>query len=156
MPLYLFFWNMLAWSITIAVLCPLTIPWAWLSYKIWHGNKPIEEEMDEELWTRSFWASFYMALASVVWLFLDYEAVEWTEFPSGPVHTVFYLSFLALAAYIMLHSFSLEDFFQGLNLAVIYLYIPTGVFFVLWLLIRGFLTYGLFSYVLSWLKDPAA
>ena len=153
MPLYQFFWNMLAWSITIAVLCPLTMPWAWFSYKIWHGNKPIEEEMDEELWTRSFWASFYMALASVVWLFVDYGIVEWTEVPAWLIHMVFYLSFLALAAFIMLHCFSLEDFFQGLNIAVIYLYVPVSVLIVLWWLIKW---NPLFTFVLSWLKDPAA
>jgi hypothetical protein len=155
MPLYLFVWKLLAWSITVAVLFPLTIPWAALSYKIWHGNKPIDEELSEEIWSRAWRASLFFAIAAVVFLVLDFITgdADWLALPAGLVHIVCYLGFLAVAACIMHYCFSMEDFLQGLNLAVIFLYIPMAVLFVLWLLIGWNV---LFTYVLSWLREPTA
>jgi hypothetical protein len=156
MPLYNFVWNLLAWSITVAVLFPLTIPWTVLAYKIWNGNKELEEEFAEEMWARAWRASLAFALAGVLIVGLDYATVDWLGLPASIVHCVYYIGFLTLAAGIMHYCFFMEDLFQGLNLAVIFLYIPTFVLFLLWLLIRSLFSFGLFSYVLSWLKDPAA
>ena len=50
----------------------------------------------------------------------------------------------------MMYFFSLEDFFQGLMLTTIYLYLPTALFVVTF----GFRWYPLFTYVLTWMKDP--
>ncbi len=154
MPLYLFIWNMLSWTITVAVLWPVMFPWTKVAYRIWHGRTPIEEELEEELWTRSFYASTALTGAAIVILLLDYVTVDWLDLPAGPVHCVYYVALLTLAAGMMYYCFFMEDFFQGLSLTVIYLYIPVAVLFVVWLIIHRFFPYGLFSYVLSWLKNP--
>jgi hypothetical protein len=151
MPLYVFIWNMLAWSLTVAVMCPLTIPWAYLAYKIWHGNKEIEEDFAEEIWSRSWRASLYFAVFAALFAGGDYFVLDWADFPPGVVHIVFLCGFLGLAAGIMVYCFSMEDYLQGLNLAVIYLYLPTSVFVVLWWLIEW---NWLFTAVRAWLKDP--
>ncbi|MBI2803734.1 MAG: hypothetical protein HYX68_01960 [Planctomycetes bacterium] len=151
MEIYLFTRNIFAWSVTVAVLFPLTIPWAMLAYKIWHGNKEIEEEMGEELLSRSWRATLVLGVASPAFVFLDYLIVEQIGMPSGPTHVVFLLSFLAFAAWMMFFFFGMEDFFQGLMLSVIFLYLPTAVLFVLWLIIRW---NPLFTFVLGWLSEP--
>jgi hypothetical protein len=150
-------WEIFAWSITVAVLWPVMFPWLVLAYKIWHGRTPIEEEMAEELWTRSAIASFALTITAVAFLFADYAIVEFVGFPAGVIHLVFFVGFLSLAAGIMYYCFYMEDFFQGMSLAIIYLYIPALVLFLIWLAIRNiaFIKYGLFSYVQSWLADPA-
>ena len=153
MELYLFIWKMLAWSLTAAVIWPVMFPWANLAYKIWHGSKPIDEELGEELWWRSAYASLAMTLAAAVFLLLDFATIDWLDLPAGPVHIVVTVTYLALAAVIMHYCFSMEDFFQGLSLAVIYLCIPMALLYVFWLLIGWNI---LFTYVLSWLKEPSS
>jgi hypothetical protein len=153
MELYLFIRNVLAWSLTAAVIWPVMFPWAKLAYKIWHGSKPIDEELNEELWWRSAYASLAMTLAAAVFLLLDFATIDWLDLPAGPVHIGFIVTYLALAAVIMHYCFSMEDFFQGLSLAVIYLCIPTALLYVFWLLIGWNV---LFTYVLTWLKEPSA
>src|SRR5439155_27134653 len=98
MEIYSFIWHVLAWSITVALLWPLMFPWLRVAYKIWHGNKPIEEELADELWIRSGMASAAMTAAAVLFLLLDYAVAFEADFPAGPVHIVFYVGFLALAA----------------------------------------------------------
>jgi hypothetical protein len=87
-----------------------------------------------------------------VFVFLDYLAVDdgWLGLPAGPMHVVILIAFLALAAWWMMYFFYLEDFFQGLMLAMIYLYLPTALF----VLSCGHRWNPLFEYVLSWLKEP--
>ena len=146
-----FFRSALAWSITIAAVPFITFPWGVLAYKIWHGNKEIDEELSEEMWPRAGWASFYMLLVAVACLLLDYATIDWLAVPTGPVHLVYFIVFVSLAAWVMMYCFSMEDFFQGLSLAVLYLYIPAALFVVLWWLTKW---NWLFTYVLGWLKDP--
>ncbi len=153
MEIYIFARHMLAWSVTVAVMWPIMFPWTKLAYTIWSGTKELEEEFEEELWQRCAWASTYMTIAAVVFVGLDYVTVDFTDMPAGPIHITYYLGFLALAAGIMMHCFAMEDFFAGLSLAVIYLYIPTALLFLFWLVIRW---NWLFTFVLSFLKEPTA
>jgi hypothetical protein len=151
MEIYRFFYYMLAWSVTVAILGFILFPWGILAYKIWHGNKPIDEELREELLWRSFYAGWTLGGASIVFVVLDHMTIVWLELPAGMFHFIYYLCFLALAAWVMMYFFSLEDFLQGLILAVLYLYIPTAVLFL-------FQRWNpLYQYVLAWLPPvPAA
>ena len=153
MEIYLFAQHLLAWSITIAVLGFIAFPWAIVAYKIWHGNKEIDEEMSEELFARSWRMGWVLGLSAIVVLFVDWLIVEQAAVPAGPVHVVFLMVLIALAAGLMFFFFYLEDFFQGLMLAAIYLFLPTAVFYVLWWLIGW---NPLFSFILSWLTTPTA
>ena len=67
----------------------------------------------------------------------------------GPV--VFLLLFVILVSFAMMHFFALEDFFSGLSLTVIYLYMPLAVFALAYWLIRW---NPLVDYVYSWLIKP--
>jgi hypothetical protein len=145
-------YYLLAWSVTVALMGFVIFPWAMLAYKIWHGNKPIDEDLRDELLQRSWFFGWALAGAAVVFVMLDYVIVDddWLGLPAGPMHVVFYLAFLALAGWWMMYFFSLEDFFQGLTLAVIYLYLPTALLLITW----GHRWNLLFTYILTWLKDP--
>ncbi len=152
MEIYLFVWKMLAWSVTVSLLPPLTIPWGVLAYKIWHGNTAIDEELREELWVRSTYASFALIVPALFFPVLDYMIVDWLELPAGPVHIVILLSVLSLAASMLMYFFSLEDFFQGLILLCIYWYVPAALLWIIALIVRN----PLFDYVLQWLQAPKA
>jgi hypothetical protein len=157
MDFYAFVWHLLAWSITVALLWPVMFPWLRVAYMIWNGRAPIEEELAEELWSRCWRASLRVTIAAAGLLLLDYVFIEFTDFPSGPIHIVVYLGLVALIAWIMYYCFFMEDFFQGLMLAVIYLYIPATILFLIWLVIRNFWTvWGFHGFVQSWLRDPTA
>jgi hypothetical protein len=82
---------------------------------------------------------------------LDFATVDWFDLPAGAIHIVYFFGFLALASALLMFFFSMEDFFQGLSLAVLYLYIPTAVLWVLWLIIAW---NPLHSFVLGWLIEP--
>ena len=149
---YRFPYYMLAWTLTVAGMGVITFPWAMLAYKIWHGDKPIDEELREELLQRSWYFGWALAFAAAVFMVLDYFTIDeaWIGLPAGPIHIVYLLGFLCLTAWWMMYFFSLEDFLQGLILAVIYLYLPTALFVVTW----GYRWNLLYTYVLGWLKDP--
>src|SRR5262245_11733906 len=114
MEIYSFVWHLFTWSVMVAILWPLMFPWLRVSYRIWHGRAPIEEELADELWVRSGIASAAITVSAIVFLFFDYAVVEFTEFPAGPVHVVFFVGLLAATAGIMYYCFYMEDFFQGL------------------------------------------
>jgi hypothetical protein len=147
---YVFVRALLAWSISVAVLWPVMFPWSRFAYRIWHGTKPIDEELEDELWWRAGYSSSLMFVVAFVMLLLNYATVDQFGVPSGPVHIVYYLVFLTLAAFIMHYCYYMEDFFQGLSLAVIYLYIPVALLFL----------FGrwnpVYQYVLTWLIEPKA
>jgi hypothetical protein len=147
MAIYDFVRQMLAWSIVAAVLGFIGFPWAIIAYKIWHGNKEIDEEFSEELMRRSWY--FGWALGGIV----DFFVANQFELPAGMVHVVFYIAFLSLAAWWAMFFFALEDFLQGLIFALIYLYLPTLVLYLLWWF---FPLNPLFTYVLGWLPEPTA
>ncbi|MSU77298.1 MAG: hypothetical protein EXS16_04285 [Gemmataceae bacterium] len=151
MEIYSFVWNMLAWSVTVAVLGLVTFPWAMLTYKIWHGNKEIDEELGEELFTRSFYYGWALAFAAVGFTLCDNATITWFELPEGPIHIVYYVCFVSLTAWWSMYFFSLEDFLQGIVFAVIYLYLPAAILFVLWKIIGWNIV---FTYVCSWLLVP--
>ena len=145
--------HLLAWSVIVATLGAVTFPWGMLAYKVWHGNKAIDEEFREELLRRSWYMGWLLACAAPVFLVLDHMTVVFLGMPPGPIHFVYYVGFLALAGWAMMFFFSLEDILQGLILAVIYLYMPTALLFLLWLITRW---NPVFEYVLTWLKEPPA
>ncbi len=150
MPIYLVVYYMLAWSVTVSVLGFIAFPWGMVAYKIWHGNKPIDQELREELLQRSFYAGWALAAVSIIFLTLDHATIVALDLPAGPVHLLYYLGFLSLSAWWMMYFFSLEDFIQGLIFTVLYLYIPTALLF----LFRNW--NPLYRYVLSWLPMPSA
>ena len=152
---YRFPYYVLAWTVTVAILGLVTFPWAMLAFKIWHGNKPIDEDLREDLLRRSWFMGWALAAAAVVCVLLDYVTVNenWLGLPAGPLHIVFLMAFFGVAAWWMMYFFSLEDFFQGMMLATIYLYLPTALLVIIWWGIRW---NPLFTYVLGWLKDPKA
>jgi len=150
---YEFVQNMLAWSVTAAVLGFVIFPWGMFAYKIWHGDKPIDEEIGEELLRRSWYFGWALAGGAIVLLVLDFFLIQQFQLPAGPIHTFIYVAFLALAGWWAMFFFSLEDFFQGMILALIYLYLPALVLYVLWFFINW---NPLFTYVLSWLPTPTA
>ena len=153
MAIYGFVWHLFAWSVFVAVLFPLTIPWAFFSYKIWLGERRLDEDMEEELWPRAWRLCLALFLAAPVFVAVDYVIADQLEFPSGPIHIVFYLGFLSFAAWMMMFFFSLEDFFQGLMLSTIFLYLPAALFFVL----SRVITWNpLFTFIVGWLKEPVA
>jgi hypothetical protein len=150
---YLFFWHALAWTITIAAFPIVTAPWGKFAYKIWFGNKQIDEELQDEMWFRSIWASIALFAAALVFPVLDYYTYDLVDVPSavGPIHIAYLLLFVILASFAMMHFYALEDFFSGLNLTVIYLYIPVALFAGAYWLIKW---NPLADYVYSWLIKP--
>ena len=152
MAIYDSVWKMLAWSVTVAFLLPITIPWGVVSYKIWHGNKPIEEELKEQLWWRSFLASIALFAGAVVCASIDFAIVDWFDLPAGIVHFVFLIALLSFASWMLMYFFSLEDFFQGLIMLMIYWYVPTALLFIIQWMVRN----PLFDHVKTWLIEPKA
>src|SRR3712207_5854391 len=131
MDIYQFFWSALAWTVTVAVLFLLNVPMAALAFRIWQGGKRADHMDTDEFWKRSALAALVVALLSFVFVFLDYVLWAWMELPAGPVHLVVFVLYLSAVIWMMMLFFEIEDFFQGLSLALIYLYIPV---FVLWVL----------------------
>jgi len=153
MELYSFVWGTLAWTMLVASAWPLNVPLAWASYRIWHGNtKPIDEEMEEELWRRSAYGSLAILAGAWALLLIDYVLATWAELPAGLIHMVILLTLIALAAWLMMLFFALEDFFSGLSLLIIYFYLPV---FILWLPNRltGMLD-GVLNWFYGWLATP--
>jgi hypothetical protein len=128
--IFQFFWNALAWTVSVAVLCPLTTPMAALAFRIWRETRETDVE-GSELWIRSFLSSFLLALLSLAFVVVDYCLAELAELPPGPVHLLVFIGFIALSAPVMVYTFSLEDYFQGLSMSVIYLAIPVIALFLL-------------------------
>jgi hypothetical protein len=153
MPVYLFAWNLLAWSVTVAILYPLMVPWSMLAYKIWHGAKPIDEEMKEELLSRALRVNGILFFTAPIFILFDYVASDenWLGLPPGYVHIVFLILFVAFAAWMMMYYFSMEDFFQGLMLTILHLYLPATLLFLIWLVITW---NPLFEYIRGWLRMP--
>ena len=155
MELYQPIYYLFAWSLTVAILGFIAFPWAMIAFKVWHGFTPIDEDLKDELLQRSLYLGWTLGGGALVFAVLDFASTDadWLALPAGPMHMVFFLLFLAFAAWMAMFFFSMEDFFQGLSLAVIYLYIPASLLFVLWLLIRW---NWLYVSVLAWLKAPTA
>jgi hypothetical protein len=145
LELYLFVWGALAWTVAIAVLMPLTFAVGPFAYRIWHGIRPIDDEMQQELWRRSAYCALFLFLNAWAFLLIDYVVATWMELPAGLVHLVVFLGLAAMLAWMMMICFALEDFFQGLSLLLVYLYLPV---FVLWL--PNWLIFGKDNPYLNW------
>ncbi len=145
MELYLFVWGALAWTIALVALGPVTMPLALFAYRIWHGRRPIDDEMQDELWRRAFWGTLAAAATGWAFLLLDYVLATWAELPAGLVHLVLYVSLASMLAWVLMLYFALEDFFEGLSLLLLYVYLPV---FVLWLPNR--LIFGKDNPYLNW------
>lgn len=150
---YLAFWHTLAWTLAIAG-CPLiTAWWGKFAYKIWNGAKEIDEEFQEEMWVRCGWCSAAMFVAALVFLGLDYFIIDQLEVPGAAafVHIVVLIAFLSLASFAMMHFYALEDFFSGLIMVLLYIYIPALVLLVIYWAFRW---NPLIDFVYSWLPRP--
>jgi len=156
--IFQFCWAALAWVTTIAILWPVNVPMAALAFRIWRETRESDIE-GSELWWRSFYASTALALLIAVFVAIDWVLAALAEFPPGPIHITVIVGFVALAAWIIGYIFSLEDYFEGLSLVVIYLFLPLLVLFV----INGLLGWinpllGLWDYLVdfakAWLVRP--
>src|SRR5207302_7961167 len=128
--IFQFCWSALAWTVTVAAVWPLNVPMAALSFRIWRETEESDIE-GSELWIRAALASFVVMVVTLVFVAIDYALAELAEFPAGPVHLTILVGLLALACPIMLYVFSLEDFFQGLSMVVIYLFLPALALYLL-------------------------
>jgi hypothetical protein len=153
MEIYKPVYYLLAWSLTIAVLGFIAFPWGMVAFKIWHGFKPIDEDLRDELLLRSWFFGWALGATAVGFILIDFVTTDpdWLGLPAGFVHIVFYIAFLAVAAWIAMYFYSIDDYFQGLSMVVVYLYIPAALLFLCWLIIEW---NWLFTYVSSWLIEP--
>ena len=117
------------------------------------GFKPIDEDLRDELLQRSLYFGWVLGITAVIFILLDFDTTDpdWLGLPAGFVHIIYYIAFLAVAAWIAMYFYSIDDYFQGLSMAVIYLYIPAALLYILWLIVRW---NWLFTYVSSWLTVP--
>jgi hypothetical protein len=128
--IFQFFWGTLAWTAVVAMLFPVNVPLAALAFRIWRETKETDVE-GSELWIRSGLASFGVALVCLGFIALDFVLADLAEFPAGPIHIIVFTGFFALACWVMAYVFSFEDYFQGVSLTVIYLFLPLIALFVL-------------------------
>lgn len=160
MDIFQFFWGALAWTAAVALFWPVNIAMAALAFRIWRETRDTDIE-GSELWIRSALASFTVAVVAVAFVLLDWVLADLAEFPAGIVHLAIFVGFLAVASWAMLYMFSLEDFFAGLSLAVIYLFLPAIALFLLNALFGLLSPYLRFcdpvvGVVYAWLKAPTA
>jgi hypothetical protein len=128
--IFQFFWAALAWMTTVAILWPANVPLAALAFRIWRESGESEIE-GSELWWRAAYASFVLAAIMAAFIGIDWLLADRAEISPGPIHITVFGSFVALAAWVMVYFFSLNDYFEGLSLVVIYLFLPLLVLFVL-------------------------
>jgi hypothetical protein len=128
--IFQFFWGTLAWTATVAMLFPLNIPMAALAFRIWRETKDTDVE-GSELWIRSALASVGVAVVCAAFLALDFVLADLAEFPAGPIHIIAFVGFFALACWVMAYMFSFEDYFQGVSLTILYLFLPLIALFLL-------------------------
>jgi hypothetical protein len=126
---FLFFWSALAWMVTIAVV-PLSLPMAALAFRIWRETSETDIE-GSELWIRASLAWGALALIMVVFVTVDWLLADYAQFPAGPIHLTVFIGFVALAGWVMTYLFSLGDYFEGISLVAIYLFLPMIVLFLL-------------------------
>jgi len=157
--IFQFAWSMLAWTVTVAALWPLNVPMAALSFRIWRETRESDIE-GSELWVRAFLASTSLAVLTILFVAVDWAIADQAEFAPGVVHMTILVGFLAAASGIVVYIFSLDDFFQGVSLVIIYVFLPV---IVLWLLnsllglINGSLRFWdpMVNIAKYWLVQPA-
>lgn len=151
MEVYQFLRGSLAWTVTVAGLWPLNIPLAVLAYRIRLGPQPITMPR-KELWWRATFAALIVALITVAMVLVDYYLAENIGFPAGPVHLIVFMSYVPAVVWVFFVFFALEDFFQGLNLFVIYVYLPVLVLFLLNAVVPFWEPFLIVAR--DWLKEP--
>ncbi|MBM4068979.1 MAG: hypothetical protein FJ271_08560 [Planctomycetes bacterium] len=149
MELYHFVRGALAWTVTIAALWPVNIPLAFAAYKIRQGPKPIDMPKNA-LWWRCTFATLLVAVMTVGFVIVDYMLAGWAGFPAGPIHLLVLMGYIPAAAGIFFVFFALEDFFQGLSMFMIYMYLPVLVLYVINAMIGVW--NPLLNYAGGWLK----
>lgn len=125
-----FSWAALAWMATIAILWPVNAPMAALAFRIWRETKDTDIE-GGELWTRAFLTSGALALLMVGFVMLDWVLADVAEIASGPIHLAVVIGFVALASWVVQYLFSLDDYFEGLSMVLVYLFLPLLALFAL-------------------------
>jgi hypothetical protein len=128
--IFQFFWSAIAWTATVAMLFPVNVPLAALAFRVWRETKETDVE-GSELWIRSSLASLGVGVVCAAFLALDFVLAELAEFPAGPIHIVAFVGFFALACWVMAYMFSFEDYFQGVSLTILYLFLPLIALFLL-------------------------
>jgi hypothetical protein len=131
-----FFSWLMVTIVGVTVLWPLNIPVAALAYKIRQGNQPMPLEPGP-FWWRATFAALGLFVLSWVAVALDQMLVKGAEFPANAVHLVLLLVYLPAGVWYLLWMFALEDFFQALSLFVLYITVPGLPFFLLHRLIHG-------------------
>jgi len=154
MELYEFFRGALAWMATIACLWPLNIVWMGYAQRILEG--PLEEDSErrmdpDELWPRAAYGSFGLAVVTIVFLFLDWFLADWSGVPSGIVHLMTFIAYVAVGLWVLTFFFAFEDMFSGMGLYMMYFLLPIFVLFLLNKLI-GFWN-PLLNLAYAWLKQ---
>jgi hypothetical protein len=152
-------WAALAWMVTVTVL-PIGIPMAALAFRVWRETRETDIE-GSELWTRSFLAWAALAGIMVAFVAADWLLADQADLPPGLIHLVAFVGYLALVSYVLVYFFSLDDYFEGLSLAAIYVFVPIVVLFLLNGML-GFLNESLrfwdplLGFAKYWLKNPSS
>jgi ABC-type multidrug transport system fused ATPase/permease subunit len=156
MEIYDLFRGAFAWMATIACLWPLNIAWMGFAQRIREG--PLEEDDErkmgsDELWPRAAYASFAVAVVTIAFLFVDWFLADWSGVPSGIVHLMTFIVYVAVGVWAVAFFWAFEDLVDGLSLFTMYFALPIFVLFVL----NYFLGFWnpLLRLAYAWLKQSA-
>lgn len=157
MEIYNFLRGSLAWVASVALLYPLYVPLLFYGHRIREGpvREDDETQMDNgEVWTRSFLGALVVWVLTVVCIFLDLLLADWLDLPAGIVHLVIVIAFFAAASFLLMQFFAYEDYFYGLSLLALSLFLPIVVLFIANSLV-GFWNPWL-NFLLGYLKEIRA
>jgi hypothetical protein len=118
MEIYGFVRGALAWMASIACLIAVNSPLLYATYRIGAGRVAEDDETridNDELWTRSLYASGVLAVMTAAFLFVNYVVAVWADGPAGIVHFATFLAYLPAAAFVLTYFFAQDDFFKGLG-----------------------------------------
>ncbi len=155
MEIYGFVRGALAWMASIACLIAINSPLLYATYRISVGRVPEDDEtrMDnDELWTRSLYASGVLAVTTVAFFFVDYVLAVWAEVPAGVVHFTLFLAYVPAAAFVLTYFFAQEDIFKGLGHLALF-FAPIAVLYPI-TLVLPYWGYWV-GFLESWLKPVA-
>jgi hypothetical protein len=157
MEFYSFLRGSLAWIASWVLLYPLYVPALFYAHRIREGPVPEDDEtrMDNgEVWTRSFLGALVIWLLTVACLFADLILADWLALPAGIIHMVILIVFFGAAAFLLMQFFAYDDYFFGLSLLSLSLFLPILVLFIANSLV-GFWNPWL-NFLLGYLKEPRA
>jgi len=130
MEFYSFVRTSLAWIASIALLYPVNVPLLFAAHRIREGRVAEDDENrmeNDEVWTRSFLGALVVALLLLAFLFGDLVLADWLGLPAGIIHMVVLITYLAAASFLLMQFFAYDDYFYGLSLLSLYLFLPIFV-----------------------------